>query len=271
MRRTTTFRKMAAAAAVPTLLLGLAACGSDSADGSDGSAASAEDAAEDLPEEGEEVDIEDFVADMKGGIEKATTAQTSMTMDYGSGGMEAEGEVDYTSDPIAMDLTMSGEAMSGQELELRMVDGIMYMNMGSMSNDKFLKYDLSDPSSLPPGMEDLQGQMDPLAAFDEFEPALKSVVFAGTEDVDGEELNHFTLVMDTAEVESLKDIPAEAGLPDEVEYDLWFDGEYLMRKMDMTMEMATTVTLEATMDEWGEPVDIEAPDEKDVVDGSMAG
>ena len=34
---------------------------------------------------------------------------------------------------------------------MRLVDGVMYMNMGQMTNDKFMKFDLSDPANLPPG------------------------------------------------------------------------------------------------------------------------
>jgi hypothetical protein len=122
-----------------------------------------------------------------------------------------------------------------------------------------MEFDLSDPASMPPGMGDLGDQMDPLAAFTEFEPALKTVTFVGTEDVDGDELHHYDVVMDASKLESLKDLPAGAGIPDEVGYDLWFDDEMRIRQMEMVMDMATPVSVEAQLFDWDEPVEIEAP------------
>lgn len=268
MRRTPLSRKLLVAATVPVLALGVTACGDQTTD----EAASADEAAADLPAEGEEVDVDDFVADMKEGVQSATTAKTSMTMSFGGSSMEAKGDLDYTAEPPSMAMTMTSQGASMDEMELRMLDGIMYMNMGQMSQDKFVRFDLSDKASLPPGMAGLEEQMDPLAAFDEFGPALKSVTFEGTEDVDGEDLNHFTLQVDTSKIASLKSVPASAGMPPEVEYDVWFDGEYLMRQMEVSMDMSTPVDIEAKMYDWGEPVQIEAPPKDEVVDGSkMAG
>lgn len=261
------FRQSLAAAAVSTLLLGgLTACGSDTETASDEPEISSQDAAgevdeADLPDEGETVDNGDFVDWMLAGLDRSTTAQMSMTMDYGMGAMESEGQVDYTTTPVSMAMTMGGGAMGDQPIDMRLVDGVMYMNMGAMSNDMFFEFDLSDPASLPDGMADLGDQMDPLAAFREFEPALEEVVFVGTEDVDGEDLNHFAITMDTTKIPSLEEVPASAGLPPTVDYDLWFDDEFLMRQMQMSMDldMDVSIDMEAKLFAWGEPVEIEAP------------
>ena len=258
-------RRSLAASAATALLLSLAACGGDDSDTASDKPAAAEsessegEEAADQPDEGETVDNADFVDDMMSGIEASTTAQMTMSMDFGGGEMEMEGDVDYTTDPVSMSVQMSQDAMGEEGLEMVLVDGIMYMNMGKMTNNKFVEFDLSDPSSLPPGMGDLGNQLDPLAAFEEFEPALKTVTFVGTEDVDGEELHHYDVVMDSAKLEALEDIPAEAGVPEEVGYDLWFDDEFRIRQMEMVMDMETPVSVEAQMFDWDEPVEIEAP------------
>lgn len=257
-------RRSLAAAAATALLLSLAACGGDdsgtasdepvvseSDDGSGGEPA-------DQPEEGV-VDNAEFVDDMMSGIEASTTAQMTMEMDFGGGAMDMEGEVDYTTDPVSMSVTMNQEAMGEEGLEMVLVDGIMYMNMGQMTNNKFVEFDLSDPANLPPGMGDLGDQLDPLAAFEEFEPALKTVTFVGTEDVDGEDLHRYEVVMDTAKLESLEDMPTEAGMPEEVGYDLWFDDEFRIRQMEMVMDMEMAASVKAKLFDWGQPVDIEAP------------
>ena len=132
--------------------------------------------------------------------------------------MTAEGEADYTTDPPSMAMSMEMPAMveGGGEMEIRLVDGVMYMNMGQMTNDKFIKVDLSDPANLPPGMDTLTEQMDPLAAFEQFGPALTSVTYVGEEEVDGDATQHFTMVMDTSKIATFKDLPAGADVPKEL-------------------------------------------------------
>ena len=262
------------------LLGGLAACGSDSGTATDEPEVSSQEQgseadAADLPDEGETVDNGDFVDWMMAGLDRSTTAHMTMSMDYGGGGMDAEGQVDYTTTPVSMSMTLGGEAMGTDELDMRLVDGVMYMNMGQMSNDKFFKFDLNDPDSLPPGMEGLGDQMDPLAAFKDFEPALEEVVYVGSEDVDGDDLDHFTITMDTAKIPSLAEVPASAGLPDTVDYDMWFDEDFRVRQMNMAMDMGAqaggTVDVQAKLFDWDEPVDIVAPDPDQVSDAPMGG
>jgi hypothetical protein len=267
MRRTT-LRRFAAAAAVPTLLAaGLTACGSDSGSGGDDAsddtaAASAE------YTEGEEVDKEEFLSDFREGLEASTTAGITMTMDLGqSGTMTAEGDADYTTDPPNLAMTMEVPTMPDGGVDIRIVDGVMYMNMGQMTNDKYMLLDLSDPSNLPPGMDSLTEQMDPLAAFEQFGPALTSVTYVGEEEVDGDQTQHFELVMNTADVETFKDLPQGADIPEELTYDAWFDDEFRFRQLQLEMEAAgTPVKMEMQASDWGEDVEIEAPDPDDVVE-----
>jgi hypothetical protein len=261
MRRTT-LRRLAIAAVVPTLLAGtLTACGSDN--GSDDQAATA---SSDLKEV-QEVDKDDFLADFRKGLEASTTAAITMDMDLGSSGkMTAEGDADYTTKPPSMAMTMSLPTAEG-ELELRLLDSVLYMNMGQLTNDKFVKMDLNDPSSLPPGMDSLTEQMDPLAAFEQFGPALTSVTYVGDEDIDGDSTQHYELKMDTSKVDTFKDVPASAGLPKELTYDAWFDDEFRFRQLTMDMEISKQpVSMQMQASEWGEDVDIKAPEESEIVE-----
>ncbi len=90
----------------------------------------------------------------------------TMHMDMGGQVIHADGAVDYTTTPPQMAMSMETPAAAGQSIEMRLVDGVMYMNMGQMTNDKFVSFDLSDAANLPPGMEQLTSTMDPLAAFE---------------------------------------------------------------------------------------------------------
>jgi hypothetical protein len=274
-------RRPLAVAATTALLLALTACGGDEpenasdepsiSESSDPAESDEPDESDDEPVAGSEVEPAEFVDDMMDGLEESTTAQMTMDMGIPGSAMSVEGQVDYTTDPVSMAMTMTNEAMGDQPMDFRLVDGIMYMNMGSLSNNKFFSFDLSDPKNLPPGMEGLQEQMDPLAAFEQFEPALTSVTFVGDEDVDGEELARYAIVLDTAKMESFQGMPTDAGLPPEIAYDLYFDDEFRVRQMDMTMDMQQKVETQVKFFDWGSEVDIAAPPANQVVDGSQMG
>lgn len=272
MNRTLRPRRSLAAAAAVAALLTLAACGGDSDSGGEAASSSMESSespdssessspATDDQAKGEEVDPAAFVDDMKAGLEASTTAQMTMSVDTDQGGIEAEGQVDYTTKPPAMAMSMTSP-MTQDPIDMRLVDGVVYMNLGQMSQDKFVAFDLSDKSAMPLGMSGLTGQMDPLAAFEQLEPALKTVTFVGDEDVDGEQLAHYRIALDPEKLAPAQGMPA-ARMPDQIDADLFFDDQF--RPRQMTMDLGQEATVETSFFDWGEPVDIEAPPEDDVV------
>jgi LppX_LprAFG lipoprotein len=267
MTRSLTLRRSLAALALPLLLGGLAACGSDD------EAAPASSSSESQAESGGEVDKAEFVDDLKAGLEASTTAKMTMHMDMGGQGIHANGEVDYTTKPPNMAMTMETPAAPDQSIEMRLVDKVLFMNMGQMTNNKFVSYDFSDPNNLPPGMDQLTSTMNPLAAFDSLEEGVQSVKFVGDEEVNGEQLGHYEVKVDTSKVKQLQELSTQAQLPEEVTYDMWLDDENRMRKMVMDLDMGAAPTkLEIELFDWGKPVDIAAPPASEVVDPSkMAG
>jgi len=272
MTRSLTLRRSLAALALPLMLGGLAACGSDdeSAEPAASSSSSAETSESPETESGGEVDTATFVDDLKAGLEASTTAQMTMAMDMGGQALNADGEVDYTTSPPQMAMTMESPAAAGQTIEMRLVDGVMYMNMGQMTGDKFVKYDLSDPDNLPPGMDQLTSTMNPLAAFDSFEEGLQSVVFVGDDEINGEQLGHYKIKVDTSKIDQFKELQTQTQVPKTIGYDLWLDDQNRMRKMTMAMNMGMPLKMEVSFDDWGAPVDIEAPAAGEIVDPTKA-
>jgi hypothetical protein len=261
-----------AAPAATTLLVGLTACGSDepseqAADETTSSSSEEPDATADADEtdessdegeevaEGEEIDAADFLEDFQAGVENSTTAH--MTMSTGMGGMniDAEGDIDYQTEPASMSMTMAMPSMGG-EIEMRFVDGIFYMNMGQQSKGKFIKMDPNDPNSPMGDISELTDSMDPVRQFEQFAEGVQKVVYVGEEDVDGESTEHYVLTLDTSKVESLKDA-GTAGIPKELDYDLWLDDDDRIRQMQL--DLGDTGSVEVHLTDWDEPVDIEAP------------
>jgi hypothetical protein len=275
MTRSLTLRRSLAALALPLMLGGLAACGSDD-DSAEPAASSSSGSESAEPQDssdtasGDEVDKAAFVDDLKAGLDASTTAQMTMKMDMAGQAIKADGEVDYTTTPPQMAMSMQTPAGAGQSIEMRLVDGVMYMNMGQMTGDKFVKFDLNDPNSLPPGMDQLTNTMDPLASFEAFEDGVESVTFVGDEDVDGEQLEHYKVKVDTSKIKQFKELQTQTQLPKTVAYDLWLDDKSRMRKMTMAMDMGMPMKMEVAFTDWGAPVDIAAPPAGQIVEQPTA-
>ena len=273
--RSLTLRRTLALTATSVLIAALTACGGDdpgtatdepttasssaAAEPSE-SAATEEEADDTEPVAGEEVDADQFLADFKAAVEDATTAHLSMTT--GAGGMDitAEGQVDYSTDPPSMAMEMTNPMGGDQKLEIRLVDGKFYMNMGQLSQGKYYELSPDDPNNPLGEMSGLTESMDPVRSFEQFASGLEKVTFVGTEDVDGEQLDHYVLTLDTTRVDSLKD--AGAQLPETLDYDLWVDDQDRMRQVQI--DLGSTASVDMKIFDWDEPVDIEAPSEDEI-------
>jgi len=273
--RSLTLRRTLALTATSVLIAALTACGGDdpgtatdepttasssaAAEPSE-SAATEEEADDTEPVAGEEVDADQFLADFKAAVEDATTAHLSMTT--GAGGMDitAEGQVDYSTDPPSMAMEMTNPMGGDQKLEIRLVDGKFYMNMGQLSQGKYYELSPDDPNNPLGEMSGLTESMDPVRSFEQFASGLEKVTFVGTEDVDGEQLDHYVLTLDTTRVDSLKD--AVAQLPETLDYDLWVDDQDRMRQVQI--DLGSTASVDMKIFDWDEPVDIEAPSEDEI-------
>ncbi len=280
MRRPLTVRRLIAAAAASTLLLGLAACGSDEPAATNEPAAnSSSDATEDptdeateepsesaegdggTPTAGEEIDPKDFIELMSNSAENATTAKISMVTSASGAEITAEGVLDYATEPPSMQMEMTMPAMGNAPIDMRLIDGTMYMNMGELTQGKFFAFDLTDPNGPLGDMSSLTDSMDPVEALTDLEDGLQSVVYVGDEEVDGEQLAHYEVTVDTAKVESMAE--QAATLPKTLTYDLWFDDEDRTRQMVMDIPKSDT-SVEIKMYDWDVPVTIEKPSPKQI-------
>jgi hypothetical protein len=269
MRRTVV-RRTVAAAAVPTLVAAvLTGCGSGSGDSGNASDSSdVSQASYGRYTAGQEVDKAAFVQDLLKGLQKATTSRVTVSIDHGSGDpITAEGQIDLTADPVdaAISVTLP---QASTPFDLRLVDGVAYANLGPLTNGKYATFDLGDSKNLPPQVQGLLDQMDPVKAFQKFGPSLSSVTYVGDEQVDGTTTRHFTLVVDTSKIAEMKDVPESADIPQQVSIEAWFDDDFLVRKVEAATDGAEQIQVQATFSDWGQPVDISAPPAGQVAEGS---
>jgi len=212
-------------------------------------------------EPGEELTAEEFAQLYRTALDQETTTHVTISTS-GSAGISAEGDVDYGSEPVSAALTATLPQLGG-EVELRLVDGALYLRMPMLS-DKFVKVDLDGPGSELGDM--VTGPLDPTALLGLLETSI-GASYVGSEDVSGEQLDHYTVEVDPG---ALADSVPQASelaerLPDPVTFDVWFDEAGLFRTMAVDLG-ASAGTLEIGFSDWGQDVSIEAPASDDVVD-----
>lgn len=291
-RRSLTVRRAGAALVLP-LALGLAACGGD-ADAPDGaedaSAASADTPggpAQDSAEEkespapaparkasdddaaavtsavgqgdaGDSLAPEEFADLLDAAFSRATTAQVVMVNSYESMQATSEGVVDLTGDSPRMQLTMSGGPLpEGTSADIRLLDDALYMDTG-FSGGKFVKVPAEQIAAT--GID--LSSIDPSRTARSFAAAATDVTYRGIEQVAGETLHRYSLTLDPAKLKTGG--PAGQRAPKQIDHDVWFDADGLLRQVTTSMGQfgSTTVTYAA----WGEPVSITAPPASDVME-----
>jgi hypothetical protein len=266
MRRT---RWSVAAAAVVSLTL-LGGCGGGSDPAADESPASSVSSAvapseESSPSESSGpaaaqggYDAQELLAAMKAAVAKNQSAHLTLKAG-GAQAMTGEGDVSYAGDSTVMQMKMTSPSLGEGTIEMRLVDGVMYMAMPPMTPaGKFIKIDTKDPNS-PFGSLGGITQGDPLATFDAFDAGLKKAVYVGSEDVDGEQMDHYVLTVDAAKAAQAQGAPATgpgASPGGDLTYDLWLDDQDLMRRIQLDTPLGG---MTITTDHWGEPVTVKAP------------
>lgn len=197
---------------------------------------------------------------------KAGSAHMTMTMS-GAMSVTAEGDVSYAKSGPEMRMTMSMAQMGAGKMDMRVVDGIVYMTIPSVTPaGKFLKIDPNDKSNpMSKSFGSLSEQMDPLTSVRAMKSGVRKVTYVGAESVDGVDADHYRVVVDSAAMFRAMKQQTVPGMPKNLIYDMWLDDHDLLRRMQF--EVAGQ-SVDMSMSKWGEPVSVEAPPASKVVDAS---
>ncbi len=199
-----------------------------------------------------------FLERLEAGMGKRGSAHVAVRM-RGPASMTAEGDTRYGPDGSEMRMRMRMARMATGTIQMVVVDGTAYMSMpGVTKPGTFFEVDPSNPALA--GLGDGLAPTDSLAAF---EAGLESVDEIGPDRLGTVPATRYRLHVDAAAALDAAGQATVPGMPDELVYDVWLDGDDHMRRL--TYELAGT-TLTVDMTRWGQDVDIEAPAPADVVD-----
>jgi hypothetical protein len=262
--RSLTLRRAAVAAVVPLALGSLTACGSndstgDSAQAVDPGAGSSSPTGQTSSKlvPGSKVSGADYLRLLKASMSKTTTVKVSMTGDVSGGSYTMKGAMDLGGAKPALDITMDMSSAGLSGVEARLVGGSMYVSMGSLTQGKFVKFDLGDPNGPLGSLGSTLDQLDPGKLVSRLNPgAFRHITYVGSDKYG----RHFHATAVTAKsTTQLKGLPPSVmtSLPKTMGYDTWLDGQGRLSRV--TVSVPTYMKMTMTYTDYGVPVHIAPP------------
>ncbi len=217
----------------------------------------------------------DLVAGSPAAAEAAGTAHFSGTISMSGDGesfaIPMSGDLDFQAPAFSMTIDMSdlpGGPDGAGQMEARLVDGVMYMKMGTLlgglsggGNWVALSVDDLEGSA---GLGATQNPADMMKGLGEA-GAVKTL---GPERIDGAETTHYRAEVQTGDVigNLSGDLKQSAkrfrdSMPATIPLDVWIDENGLPRRFVMALEMGNLASMSVKLDfmNYGAPVSIEAP------------
>ncbi|GAA0577098.1 hypothetical protein HPO96_14955 [Kribbella sandramycini] len=265
------FRAAVATAAALPLALGLAACGGSDKPAATGPAASVPVTSQPVAEPQKVVtptapvrlNRVTFVPAMNSALTKQKSWRTVGKMTVGgTTAMTITGI--QTANPPAMSMQLSGPAFGEQAAKVIVAGGAFYASIpGATPAGKWVKTKAGSAAELD---ELLQGG-DPTKIFKSFDKSMVNVKFVRAEKVAGQQLDRYTVTVDTLKALKLqgKKLPAgvkASDLPKTLAYTMWMDADDLVRRL--TFDLGG-VAMEMTMSDYNKPVTITAPPANKIV------
>jgi len=265
-------RSLAVLAAAPLLML--AGCGGDSNDlvaettpssgpsAGDSTGAGTGDSGGDS---GAALTQDTFASAVLKATRQAKTAHLSASISAAGQQLTMDGDVEVGDDPAdyAADITLSVPSL-GDALHMVLVDEVIYMNLGALTQDKFVKIESGRESPFG-DLSQLTASADPAAGIKALEDGVTAFEKRGTEQIDGVETTHYRVTVDTQRVlkaQGMADLYAGGAgggpqLPATLDYDLWIGSDNLLRRTQFAMGQDFTMLVDTTA--WGESVNVSAP------------
>ncbi len=217
---------------------------------------------------GDQLTVDQVTSLLKAAFSGLTTVHMDLKVKSGSGGsgdVTMSADADYTTTPISLSGTMTMAAMpTGAPMTVVLVDGNFYMNLGALSQNMYIKVSLAQLSS--GSGTNLMDSFDPAKSLDQFSAAMTGGTYLGQETVNGVEVGHYTVSVNSARLLKLnkallanvpkKDIKKFKAKTERIVESVWIDGSgHIVKAITQSLGATTTVT----MSNFGAPVSISAP------------
>lgn len=191
---------------------------------------------------------------------QVAAGSATMTSTTQAGGQTVTTTSDTIIGPTSQNSRVTVGSPTGDSIIVLMVDGAIYVNLGSASENKYVQVDPTDTTGPFASLAGAAESADPSQSLRDLEPAVVSVEPSGDpEEIDGVQTQAYDVVIDTTKVGGVtaeQFAAAGTSVPAEIDYTYWIDGDDLIRKV--TTEVLG-VTTEILFSNWGADLDVSAP------------
>lgn len=268
-------RPVLAVPAAVVLLWGLTACGGSSTKAESTPEAKPSASAAETTEAPDELTAEAFVQRITAAQAAVGNYDFTMVMTgQGEGeSMDAKGSAHLGGDAPALSMTMTMPEMT---MEMRVVGGMTYMNLGELTGGKFLQIDPADASNpMAASVGEMMDQIgDPSQGLADQVAAIQSVTAKGEpEDLGGTQVQVYEVVIDPSKMgeqaaELKESLPAGAELPATITYTYWIGEDDLVRKV--TFDVVGT-SAEMAFSNYGTAAAVTAPAPEEIMTEDIFG
>lgn len=244
--------------------LGLAGCSGDAPDTSSNTNGESQQSQQEETAASSTITADDFAER----IEKAQLEAGSvhMVIESKMGDLSTVSEADVKLGKTAADtaMRMTTDAGGGATLEMLLIGGEAYMNMGAATENKYAK--ISTDQFADDSFTEALDETNPAAQAELYKESLKDFTAEEGEEIDGVKTTKLTLELDTrALLEQSGEVDEQvlATLGETIEIIMFVGDDDLPRRVISTMgETSSTVNYT----KWGEPVEVTAPAEEDLAE-----
>lgn len=202
---------------------------------------------------------------------KAKSAHVDMTIGVGGQTIKATGDIAVGKTIADSAMTMTMDMGASMKADMRLVDEALYLNIGEMSENKFVKVDLTDESNpLAKQFGQLTDQMDPSKQLAELDEAVTKFEKSGEpQKIDGVDAQPYAVTVDTSKLKALADLPSSATsqLPKTIDYTMYVGSDDLLRRMEFDLAGSKS---RVDYSQWGEPVEITAPSADEISEQDLS-
>jgi hypothetical protein len=200
--------------------------------------------------------------------------------------MTASGATDFVDELATADVEFGVGEMSmvmdlGEEAFYLQADALG-QNGRMLGGAEWIRFSAADLEALGLGPADLSGGVGTAAGdlgplFDAFGDAVEveEGEIETLDDLDGIRAKHYTVVIDTEQLTDALALSLDQlglgrrALPDTVDVDVWVDGDDLIRRLELELDLGMTgMDMVVRYPSWDEDLDLELPDPDTVVDAS---
>lgn len=172
----------------------------------------------------------------------------------------------------AMAMTVSGDTGGLGSVELRLVDRTFYVALGSLTQGKFAKIDLTDTSNpIARQYGEIIQNVDPARQVRQYEDAITKFDTSGkTVKIDGVQTQPYKISIDPSKAVELDKLGDDVTLAKRIDFTLYVGPDNLPRRMVSTVPgPGGKSRLQMDYSKWGEKVSIAPPAKENIAEGDL--